>query len=57
MGGGESGFKNGSFEEARFHAPQGMVFTDPHTLYVADTENHAIRKASTFIGYQTDLEC
>ncbi|MBI2267503.1 MAG: redoxin domain-containing protein [Armatimonadetes bacterium] len=35
-------FKDGSFEEARFNRPQGLALAGD-TLYVADTENHAIR--------------
>ena len=39
------GFKDGCFEEAEFSAPQGMAFDKVNNiLYVADTENHAIRK-------------
>lgn len=46
IGGGEkheAGFVNGSFQEARFHSPQGVAF-DKEIIFVADTENHAIRK-------------
>ncbi len=43
--GSGNGLKDGSFEEATFFAPQGMAFDDVNNiLYVADTENHAIRK-------------
>jgi thiol-disulfide isomerase/thioredoxin len=42
IGDGEEGFVDGGYEKARFNRPQGM-FLDGHTLYVADTENHAIR--------------
>ena len=43
--GSGSGLKDGSFEEAEFSAPQGMAFDEvDNILYVADTENHAIRK-------------
>ena len=42
--GGGAGFKDGLFEEARFRNPQGLVLSDDgRTLYVADTDNHAIR--------------
>lgn len=44
IGRGRVGLVDGSFEEAEFNAPQGLVFYDSETLYVADTENHAIRK-------------
>lgn len=48
IGGGEkheAGFVDGSFQEARFHSPQGVAF-DKEIIFVADTENHAIRQAS-----------
>lgn len=44
IGGVESGFADGDFASARFYHPQGMALSaDGRTLYVADTENHAIR--------------
>lgn len=42
IGTGNSGRKDGSFEEAEFNHPQGTVLVG-NTLYVADTENHLIR--------------
>ena len=44
VGEGEAGFRDGDFTHARFFRPQGLCF-DPekNVLYVADTENHAIR--------------
>lgn len=42
IGDGEEGFEDGPYEKARFNRPQG-VFVDGDTLFVADTENHAIR--------------
>ena len=42
IGSGEIGLNDGSFEAASFNHPQGMAL-DGSTLYVADTENHAIR--------------
>jgi DNA-binding beta-propeller fold protein YncE len=42
IGGGGTGFTDGPFEKAEFNRPQGMVLVG-ETLYVADTENHAIR--------------
>jgi DNA-binding beta-propeller fold protein YncE len=44
IGNGEIGLKDGSFEEATFNHPQGMAL-DGQILYVADTENHSIRRA------------
>ncbi len=43
VGEGSEGLKDGSFEEARFNKPQGIAVAGD-ALYVADTENHAIRK-------------
>ena len=45
IGSGALGWKDGSFQEAEFHHPQGTVL-DGDTLYIADTENHAIRAAN-----------
>ncbi|MBZ0257948.1 redoxin domain-containing protein, partial [bacterium] len=43
VGDGSIGFKDGPFQEAQLNHPQGMTL-DGNALYVADTENHAIRK-------------
>ncbi|XP_024141311.1 NHL repeat-containing protein 2 [Oryzias melastigma] len=43
IGGPESGRKDGGFSEASFHSPQGVAFKGD-AVYVADTENHLIRK-------------
>lgn len=45
IGSGTGGLLDGSFEESQFQAPQG-VCADPEEkrLYIADTENHAIRQ-------------
>ena len=48
IGGGEkyeAGFVDGSFQEARFHSPQGIAIEN-EIIFVADTENHAIRHVS-----------
>ncbi len=42
IGSGAEGFVDGEFAKARFNRPQGMCLSG-ETLYVADTENHAIR--------------
>jgi thiol-disulfide isomerase/thioredoxin/sugar lactone lactonase YvrE len=42
IGTGEIGITDGEFSKATFNHPQGMAF-DGTRLYVADTENHAIR--------------
>jgi DNA-binding beta-propeller fold protein YncE len=45
IGSGEPGFEDGLFEKASFNQPQGTVLVDD-VLYIADTENHAIRAAN-----------
>jgi hypothetical protein len=42
-GTGEAAFRDGPASEAAFHSPHGMALASEHTLYVADTENHAVR--------------
>lgn len=43
IGSGRIGRTDGAFNEAEFDHPQGMAL-DGETLYIADTENHLIRK-------------
>ena len=43
IGTGTHGAQDGSFQQATFFRPQGMVLDDEN-LYVADTENHLIRQ-------------
>jgi thiol-disulfide isomerase/thioredoxin len=43
IGTGTHGAQDGSFQQATFFRPQGMVL-DGENLYVADTENHLIRQ-------------
>jgi DNA-binding beta-propeller fold protein YncE len=43
IGAGVPGAADGSFDKATFFRPQGMAL-DGETLYVADTENHLVRK-------------
>ncbi|HVB22678.1 MAG TPA: NHL domain-containing thioredoxin family protein [Ktedonobacteraceae bacterium] len=45
IGTGEAGNTNGSFAEAQFNRPQGVALVGD-MLYIADTENHTIRRAS-----------
>ncbi len=42
IGNGKEGLKDGSYAEAQFDHPQGMELVGTK-LYVADTENHAVR--------------
>ncbi len=43
IGTGEEGMIDGGYAQAKFNRPQGTCL-DGDTLYVADTENHAIRR-------------
>jgi sugar lactone lactonase YvrE/peroxiredoxin len=47
IGAGAVGFTDGTFDKAQFHQPQGLSLSaDGKTLFIADTENHAIRAAN-----------
>lgn len=43
VGSGNGGLRDGSFSDAGFNKPQGMVL-DGDSLFVADTDNHMIRR-------------
>lgn len=43
IGSGKTALADGNFTSASFNRPQGLAL-DGETLYVADTENHAIRR-------------
>ncbi|MGI0011093.1 MAG: thioredoxin-like domain-containing protein, partial [Nitrosopumilaceae archaeon] len=43
IGSGKSGFSDGDFNTAAFFRPQGVLWKN-NAIFVADTENHAIRK-------------
>jgi thiol-disulfide isomerase/thioredoxin len=44
IGSGARGTKDGGFAQANFYRPQGLAL-DGDSLYIADTENHLIRRA------------
>lgn len=44
IGGRQSGLEDGSYAQARFSFPRGLALTEDNQLYVADTENHLIRR-------------
>ncbi|XP_066521454.1 NHL repeat-containing protein 2 [Hoplias malabaricus] len=54
VGGTRSGWKDGNLSEALFNSPQG-VFIKGDTVFVADTENHMIRKVNLSEGIVTTL--
>ncbi|XP_043224746.1 NHL repeat-containing protein 2-like [Amphibalanus amphitrite] len=43
VGGPSAGFADGRLGESKFNSPQGVA-VDGDVIYVADTENHAVRK-------------
>lgn len=46
IGSGEAGTQDGDFSHAQFFHPQGLALdADGTVLYIADTENHLIRRA------------
>ncbi len=56
IGEGAPGLKDGDFETARFFRPQGICFDAVrNALYVADEENHAIRKIDLIANKVTTL--
>ena len=44
IGNGNEALLDGKYSQASFNKPQGMALAGNNTLYVADTENHAIRE-------------
>jgi thiol-disulfide isomerase/thioredoxin len=55
IGSGIAGLNDGDFDAARFFRPQGLALAGPDTLYVADTENHAIRRVDLAAGTVTTV--
>ncbi len=53
-GSGQPGLIDGAKDQARFNHPQGLIAT-PDAIYVADTENHAIRRIDRATGAVTTL--
>ena len=54
FGDGEPGLVDGEASKARFHRPQGLA-AKGGALYVADTENHAIRRIELASGAVTTI--
>ncbi len=55
IGSGKAGLTDGSFEEAAFHHPHGLALAAGNLLYVADTENHAVRQINLARGTVTTV--
>jgi sugar lactone lactonase YvrE len=54
IGSGKRGFDDGSLDTATFANPQGIVVAGS-VLYIADTDNHAIRKVDLTAGSVTTI--
>lgn len=44
IGGKQPGFVDGDLLSAKFNSPQGLSFLNENILFVADTDNHAVRR-------------
>jgi sugar lactone lactonase YvrE len=55
LGDGEPGLRDGVGTEARFFEPSSLSITGD-TLFVADTNNHAIRRVDLVSGEVTTVE-
>lgn len=59
-GDAQPGYRDGSYQEARFQTPSGVAIDDTGTVFVADTLNHCIRvisgdgEVSTLTGNPTE---
>lgn len=49
IGNGGAGLVDGNYQTASFNRPQGLAL-DGENLYVADTENHAVRRVNLLTG-------
>jgi DNA-binding beta-propeller fold protein YncE len=54
IGSGAAGHEDGDFAAAEFNQPQGMAL-DGTALYIADTENHMLRKADLSVKKVTTV--
>ncbi|HEY4128616.1 MAG TPA: thioredoxin-like domain-containing protein [Gammaproteobacteria bacterium] len=55
IGDGKPGLKDGAYGAAEFHYPQGLTLFDADTLYVADTDNSALRRVDLKRGTVTTV--
>nr|XP_039258687.1 NHL repeat-containing protein 2-like [Styela clava] len=49
IGGEGSGFVDGIFDNAKFNSPQGIAWHGKNTVFVADCNNHSIRKIDLIV--------
>jgi len=54
-GTGTAGFTDGDFANAQFNEPKGIVVDDKGIIYVADAQNHSIRRLNPEIGNITTI--
>jgi len=56
IGSGDEGWRDGCYQEAAFFRPQGIAYApSEEALYVADTENHLIRRVDLIAGIVTTI--
>ncbi|KAK3873469.1 hypothetical protein Pcinc_021523 [Petrolisthes cinctipes] len=55
IGSGRRGFSDGCFTSTSFNNPQGVTFLHPNTIFVADTDNHAIRQVDLLLETVTTI--
>ena len=55
IGDGKPGLKDGAAASAEFRYPQGLALADADTLYVADTDNNALRRVDLKQGTVTTV--
>jgi len=50
VGSGETGKQDGNFTACSFNSPQGVIWHRSNTVFVADCDNHLIRKVIEIYG-------
>ncbi|KAK3851847.1 hypothetical protein Pcinc_041527 [Petrolisthes cinctipes] len=55
IGSGRRGFSDGCFTSTSFNNPQEVTFLHPNTIFVADTDNHAIRQVDLLLETVTTI--
>ena len=53
--GAGAGFRNGDVQEAQFNEPRGIAIDKEGNLYIADVNNHRIRKVDTKLNIVTTI--
>ena len=53
--GAGAGFRDGDVQEAQFNEPRGIAIDKEGNLYIADVNNHRIRKVDTKLNIVTTI--